>query len=70
MEQRLGLEAEEILILRSVAGVTVLDHRRSEDIGKDLKMFKFTDTLYLNTKQWQQRLERIDDNCVSNKMYN
>jgi hypothetical protein len=37
------LQAAEIRFLRSVAGVALLDEKRSEDIRKDVKIFSVTD---------------------------
>jgi hypothetical protein len=45
------LVAAEMLSLRSVAGVTPLDLKRSEDIRKDPKIFKLADGRDVNTKQ-------------------
>jgi hypothetical protein len=55
--------------LRSAAGIILLDQKRSEGIRKELKFFKLTDRLDLNTKQWKQHLERLDNNRIPKKIY-
>lgn len=54
--------------LISIAGVTLLDHKRSEGIRKDLNIFRLTGRLYLNINRWKQRLERMGDNRITKKI--
>jgi hypothetical protein len=63
-----NLEATEMRILRSVTGVNLVDQKRTENIRKDLKIFKLTFRLVLCRRQWKQHLEWMDDNCIPKRM--
>jgi hypothetical protein len=56
-------------LLKSIAGVTPLVQKRSKDIRKCLKIFKFTDRLDLTIKQWKQHLETMSDNRIPKNLY-
>jgi hypothetical protein len=45
--------------LRSVAGYTLLDQKRSTDIRSELKIFNLTKRIEKQKENWQERILRM-----------
>ncbi|KAJ4445668.1 hypothetical protein ANN_12352 [Periplaneta americana] len=58
---RRKIEAAEMRFFRSVAGFTLLDHKRSEDIRAELKIFNLNDKLLECKEDWKEHIERMPE---------
>lgn len=56
---RRKIETAEMKFLRSVAGVTILDKKRSEDIRKDLNIFNLTNRIDNMRNNWYEHVKRM-----------
>jgi hypothetical protein len=53
------IESAEMEFLRSVAGYTLLDHRRSADTRSELKIFNLTERIENQKENWHEHILRI-----------
>jgi hypothetical protein len=56
--------------MRKTAGLTLWDHKRNEEILKNLKVepiFKFIQNYQAN---WKERIERMDSSRIPNNLLN
>ena len=65
-EDERKIEAAEMIFLRSVAGYTKLDKKRSEDIRTELNIFNLKDKIrYMNIgTTWEEHVGRMQDFCI------
>jgi hypothetical protein len=52
------IESAEMKFLRSVAGYTILDQKRSTDIRSELKIFNLTERIEKQKQNWQEHILR------------
>ena len=64
------LEAAEIRFLRSKAGYTLLDKKRSSDIREKLGIFIINDKSTQYKINWRELMQRMDDNRLLKKNLN
>lgn len=64
------IEAAEMRFLRRVAGVTLRDQKRSEDIRNELNIFRLNDKIKTNKYNWFQHVTRMDENRFPKQMLN
>lgn len=55
------IEAAEMRFLRSIAGYTLLDNKRSDDIRKELGIFKLTEKIHQYRTKWREHVERMEE---------
>ena len=65
-EQR--IEASEMRFLRSVAGYTIADRKRSEDIRTELNIFRLMDKITQYREEWLQHINRMDNNRIPKRI--
>lgn len=53
------IEAAEMRFLRSVAGCTLLDKRKSEDIRNELNIFKLMDKIEQYRNNWKEHVQSM-----------
>jgi hypothetical protein len=53
------IESAEMKFLRSVAGYTLLDQKRSTDIRSELKIFNLTERTEKQTETWHEHILRM-----------
>ena len=61
------IEAFEMRFLRSMAGYTLLDKKRSSDIREQLDIFNINDKLTQYKINWREHIQRMDDNRLPKK---
>jgi hypothetical protein len=64
------LQGAEMKFLRKTAGFTLWDHKRNEEILKNLQVepiFKFIQNYWAN---WKERIERMDSSRIPNNFLN
>lgn len=55
------IEAAEMRFLRHVAGYTLWDRKRSEDIRKELKIFNLREKIQQHRNNWREHVDRMDN---------
>ena len=55
------IETTEMKFLRAVAGVTLLDHQRNEDIRNQLNIFNMTEQIITQKQNWYTHLQRMNE---------
>jgi hypothetical protein len=53
------IESAEMKFLRSVAGYTLLDQKRSTDIRSELKIFNLTERIQKQKENWHEHILRM-----------
>ena len=53
--------------LRSIAGYTLLDKKKSSDIREQLGIFNINDKLTQHKINWREHIQRMDDNRLLKK---
>lgn len=64
------IEAAEMRFLRSVAGYTLLDKKRSDDIRRELNIFKLIDRIKQYRNDWKQHIQRMTGDRIPKLMMN
>lgn len=64
------IEAAEMKFLRSVAGYTLFDRKRSEDIRRELSIFKLIDIIKQYRNDWKQHIQRMEADRIPKLMMN
>lgn len=65
---RRKIETAEMKFLRSIAGVTILDRRRNEDIRKDLKIFNLTNRIESMRNNWYEHVRRMPTDRIPQQL--
>lgn len=68
--ERRRIEAAEMRFLRSVAGYTLLDQKRSTDIRTELEIFNLNDRLTSQKKNWKEHILRMNEDRFPKKILN
>ena len=56
--------------LRSVAENSLKDHKRNEDIRKELHVYNLNERLKENKNNWYEHLRRMDETRIAKRMFN
>ena len=59
------IETSEMRFLRSVAGLSLRDQKRSVDIRNDLHIYNLNERIKSNKINWYHHVQRMDENCLS-----
>lgn len=64
------IETSEMKFLRSVAGLTLLDHQRNEHIRQQLNIFNLTEIIQRQKHNWFQHIRRMNDDRLPKVILN
>ncbi|KAJ4431286.1 hypothetical protein ANN_19883 [Periplaneta americana] len=65
---RRKIETAEMKFLRSIAGVTILDRKRNEDIRKDLNIFNLTNRIESMRNGWYEHVRRMPTDRIPQQL--
>lgn len=63
------IEAVEMKFLRFVAGYTLFDKKRSEDIRSELKMHNIIDIIRRHQNNWREHIQRMPETSITRTIY-
>ena len=63
-QDKRNIETSEMKFLRSVANYTLWDKKRSEDIRKELNVFRLVDKIKEYQQNWRDHLERLPEHRI------
>jgi hypothetical protein len=69
-EDEKRLQAAEMKFMRKTAGLTLLDHKRNEDILKNLKIEPVSKFLQNYRANWKEHIERMESSRIPNNLLN
>jgi 1,2-phenylacetyl-CoA epoxidase PaaB subunit len=64
------LQAAEMKFIRKTAGFTLWDHKRNEEILKNLKVEQVSKFIQNYQAKWKYHIERVDSNRIPNNLSN
>ena len=64
------IESSEMKFLRSVAGFTLLDQQKSEDIRRQLNIFKLDERMKQQKQDWHNHIKRMNEHRLPNLLLN
>jgi hypothetical protein len=64
------LQAGEMKFTRKTAGLTLWDHKRNEEILKNLKVEPVSKFIQNYRANWKDHIERMDSNRIPNNLLN
>jgi hypothetical protein len=64
------LQAAEMKFMRKTAGLTLWDHKRNEDILKNLKIEPVSKFIQNYRANWKNPIERMDSSRIPNNLLN
>jgi hypothetical protein len=64
------LQAAEVKFMKKTAGLTLRDHKRNEEILKNLKVEPVSKFIQNYRANWKNRIERMDSNRIPNNLMN
>jgi hypothetical protein len=64
------LQVAKIKFMRKTAGLTLLDHKRNEEILRNLKVEPISKFIQNYRANWQEHVERMDSSRIPNNLLN